>query len=496
LKNALPEILSVAALMMMGAGEAVPIRAQIASGVPAWVKDAVFYQIFPERFANGDVLNDPQGTLAWGGVPTSRSFFGGDLRGIITKLKYLSSLGINAIYLNPIFASSSNHKYNTADYLRIDPAFGDERTFKELVDSCHSRGIRIILDGVFNHTGTDFFAFVDARNKGAKSAYASWYNFHSFPVGPPNKPNYDCWWGHGSLPKLMTGNPEVRKFLFDVTRHWMSLGIDGWRLDVPNEIPHEFWIAWRRLVKSLNPDAYIVGEIWDNGAAWLQGDQFDAVMNYRFRSACVDFFALNRTSVSGFDSILARQRHDYPPEVDYCLLNLLGSHDTERFLTMCYGDVARWKLAVLFQMTYPGAPSVYYGDEVGMSGGKDPGCRGTMVWDPALQNRDLLKFTTDAIHLRRTEEVLRRGTFTTLLRDNAREVYGFLRDDDSSSAIVVLNRSEAKRQVFLPAGTLRVTGEWKQIWPQDSHATYTAGDTLTFTVPERAGIILKGETHR
>ncbi len=365
-------------------------RAQQGSFVPDWARDAIFYQIFPERFANGDPRNDPPGTEKWGGVPKSRSYFGGDLEGILRHLDYISSLGVNALYLTPIFESPSNHKYHTTDYLRVDPHFGTEKTLKRLIDSCHARGIRIILDGVFNHTGVDFFAFADIKKNGARSPYLGWYNIYSLPVGPPSKPNYECWWGLGELPKLMTTNPDVQQYLFRATRHWMELGIDGWRLDVPNEIPHQFWIEWRKLVKSINPQAYIVGEIWDDATPWLKGDQFDAVMNYRFQKACVQFFAKGTMNVTEFDSTLAAVRAEYPSDVTNALQNLLGSHDTERFLTSCGGNVNRMKLAVLFQAMYVGAPMIYYGDEVGMMGGNDPGSRGTMVWDPSKQRQDLL----------------------------------------------------------------------------------------------------------
>ena len=455
------------------------------SSVPAWVKDAVFYQIFPERFANGDTTNDPPGTEPWGGTPTTRNYFGGDLQGIINHLDYLSSLGINTLYLNPIFASNTNHKYQTSDYLKIDPHFGDEQTFKRLVDSCHSRGIRIILDGVFNHTGVDFFAFADLKQNGAASKYRGWYNVYSFPVGPVNKPNYECWWGYGSLPKLMTQNPEVRAYLFGVTRHWMALGIDGWRLDVPNEIPHDFWIEWRKLVKSINPEAYIVGEIWDDASSWLEGDQFDAVMNYRFRNACVDFFARRTTCPSQFDTALAHPRNEYPREVNFALQNLLGSHDTERFLTLCQGDTAILKLAVLFQMTYLGAPMIYYGDEVGMKGGKDPGCRGTMIWDPARQEKDLLEFYKHAIALRNSVTAFREGSFETLLADDAHGIFAFARMKGGQSAVVVINNGRSAAQVNIPLPGGRTN--WSQVWPAGVH--YTFKRSLHVSIPSLAGVV-------
>ncbi|HXG01294.1 MAG TPA: glycoside hydrolase family 13 protein [Bacteroidota bacterium] len=442
---------------------------ETAAFVPSWVREAIFYQIFPERFANGDPTNDPPGTQPWGAEPTTHNYFGGDLQGILQHLDYISALGVNCLYLNPIFWSSSNHKYHARDYLKIDPHFGDERVFKRLVDECHARGIRIILDAVFNHTGVDFFAFEDVRKNGRTSRYVNWFNIYSFPVSSPRKPNYECWWNLGDLPKLMTHHPEVRRYLFGVTEHWMQFGIDGWRLDVPNEISHSFWIEWRKLVKRLNPEAYIVGEIWDDGSPWLQGDQFDGVMNYRFRKACVEFFARRTTKASEFDRSLAVTRSLYPEQVNYTVQNLLGSHDTERFLTLCNGNKAAMKLAWLFQMTYLGAPMVYYGDEVGMTGGKDPGCRGTMIWDDDKQDRDLLNTMRYFISLRNSYSVFRGGTFEACLVDDARNLYGYWRrtPDGRLGALVVLNNSPQPQRVDLSAIEGFRSFRCKQVWPLD-----------------------------
>ena len=460
--------------------------------VPLWLKDAVFYQIFPERFANGDTSNDPPGTEPWGGQPTSKNFFGGDLKGIIDHLDYVSSLGVNALYLNPIFQSGSNHKYTTDDYLRIDPAFGDEATFKKLVDECHSRGIRVILDGVFNHTGTGFFAFKDLKENGARSRYAGWYNVYSYPVGPPNKPNYEAWWGYGDLPKLMTNNPEVRNYLFRVTEHWMNLGIDGWRLDVPNEIPHPFWIEWRKLVKSINPDAYIVGEIWDDARPWLQGDQFDGVMNYRFRAACLDFFATGKTNAVQFGRALAELQAMYPGEASGGMQNLLGSHDTERLLTLCRGDKETMKLAWLFQMTYTGAPMVYYGDEIGMMGGKDPGCRGTMIWDKDKQDDSLLGYMESVIRMRREELTLRQGSFEILTADATSNVVSFARKAGNRSCLVILNNSSRQQPVRVPLGDQEGVRRWSQLWPQRMDGAVVHDSVLQTTVPAKSGLVFTG----
>lgn len=462
--------------------------AQQKSFVPDWVKDAVFYQIFPERFANGDTTNDPPNVERWGGTPKINNYFGGDLDGVIQHLDYIKGIGFNAIYFTPVFESNSNHKYHTTDYLKIDHNFGTDETFKQLLQECHKRGIRVVIDAVFNHTGVKFFAFEDIKKNEEKSKYLHWYNVHSFPVGPPDKPNYEAWWNLGDLPRLMNKNPEVRSYLNEATRKWTTMGLDGWRLDVPNEIPHDFWIEWRKLVKSLNPDAYIVGEIWDDATPWLQGDQFDAVMNYRFRGACVGFIALENQKASQFDSILTAQRSQYPEDVNYVLQNLLGSHDTERYLTLSNGDDDKLKLSVLMQMTYPGAPMVYYGDEIGMDGGKDPDCRKTMIWDSTKWNTGLLAWYTKLIKIRNSYPVLRRGSFTTVLVDDKRKLYGFQRDDGKQSAAIVLNNYPSEQKIATSMFKTPIS-QWADLL--QNAVVSSKGDSVA--IPARSGIILLRE---
>ncbi len=491
-------LLSVLLSMRLFEPAIAQVSADVASKsfVPSWVKDAVFYQIFPERFANGDVKNDPPNTESWGAAPKTKNYVGGDLKGIIANLDYIQSLGANCLYLNPIFWSTSNHKYHTKDYLKIDPAFGDEKIFKHLVDECHKRGMRIILDGVFNHTGTDFFAFEDIKKNGKKSKYLKWYNIYSFPVAPPNKPNYECWWNLGDLPKLMTHNPEVREHLFTATEQWMKLGIDGWRLDVPNEIPHPFWVEWRTLVKKLNPNAYIVGEIWDDASPWLKGDQFDAVMNYRFRNACLDFFVKGKLSPSAFNDTLLKVQKSYPSEVNYVMQNLLGSHDTERFLTLCEGDKQKMKLAWLLQMTYVGAPMIYYGDEIGMTGGKDPECRKPMIWDEAMQDGELLSTMRQLVAARNQFEVLRRGRFETFLVDDKNALFGFLRrgDGDKQLAVVVLNNGASAQELDLKKYGWFAGRNWSQQVPPDaSMAMRPMAFMGDFTLQGKSGTLFIGE---
>lgn len=301
--------------------------------VPEWVHDAIVYQIFPERFYNGNQNNDPQHTLPWNEKPKSDSFFGGDLDGIIEKLPYLSALGINVIYLTPIFHSPTNHKYDTTDYFSIDPHFGDLDTCKDLVDKAHQLGIRVIFDAVFNHCGDHFFAFEDVKKKGAASKYKDWFFIRDFPVVQSPEPNYETFAVNvPNMPKLNTGNPEVKEYLLKVVRYWMEeTGIDGWRLDVANEVDHQFWRDFRKLVKGIKEDALIIGEIWHHSGAWLRGDQFDGVMNYLFRDDVLYFFAGHKINVSKFNHRLTQSRMNYPDQANVCMFNLLDSHDTERF---------------------------------------------------------------------------------------------------------------------------------------------------------------------
>lgn len=439
--------------------------------VPEWVYDAISYQIFPDRFYNGDPSNDPPGTQPWGGTPTADNFFGGDLEGIWAKIPYLQFLGINALWLNPIFASPSNHRYNTSDYFQVDHALGDNKTLRRLVESLHAAGIRLILDGVFNHTGTEFFAFKDVLARGASSPYKDWYYFEGFPVQIEPKPNYLCWWDIPSLPKLRVSNPEVRDYLLSVGTYWLrEAGTDGWRLDVPNEVEPPFWREFRRQVKDTKPDAYIVGEIWHDARFWLQGGYFDGVMNYLFRDLVLDYFARRRFPISILDFLLGLIRLRYPEAANFALLNLLGSHDTARVITAfqeglagqpghsgTYAEAVRHlRPALILQFTYPGIPLIYYGDEVGLTGGPDPDCRRTMPWEPREWDQDLLAFYRRLIALRHRLLPLRRGFFQPLFTDDKAEVYAFARRQAGDKVIIVLNASDFPQTVTLQASEIEL----------------------------------------
>lgn len=423
---------------------------------PEWVRTAVFYQIFPDRFANGNPANDPTPVEKWGGEPSFDNFFGGDLAGIRNHVAYLRNLGITAVYFNPLFAAPSNHKYDTVDYMTIDPHFGTNGEFAYLVTALHDAGIRVVIDFVFNHTGDRFWAFQDAARNGETSPYAGWYYFKGFPVRRAPVPNYETWGGHAHLPKLNVENPAVKAYLFDVTEYWLGLGVDGVRLDAAGEVSPAFWKEFRRLVKSTRQDAFIMGELWNDASPWLQGDQLDAVMNYPFRQAVLDFFIHQRKSVTDFDAALARQRMAYPDVVNAVQLNLLGSHDTVRVLTQAAGNVSSVKLAVLFQMTYPGAPCVYYGDEVGVEGGRDPGCRRTFPWNTGEQNQELLAWYRKLIGLRNGHRALQSGSFDTALIDDENSIYGYVRASSGGDerALVVINRGRDPQRVVVDVSRL------------------------------------------
>ncbi len=347
---------------------------------PNWLQDAIFYQIFPERFCNGDAANDPPGAQPWGAAPQRDNFFGGDLQGILDRLPYLRDLGVTALYLTPIFEARTNHKYDTCDYLHIDPAFGDLPLLRRLVQEAHRQGLRVMLDAVFNHCGDGFWAFADLMQHGESSPYKDWFFPQSLPLRQAPA-NYQTCGGAVDLPKLNTANPALRRYLLDAAVYWTrEAGIDGWRLDVPWKVPMDFWREFRQAVKSANPEACIIGEVWRDPQPWLAGDTCDGIMNYPLRDAILDFCVRDAMDAEDFDYFTARLRQTYGPAAPF-QLNLLGSHDTPRLLTLCNGDVERALLAIACQFTLLGAPMVYYGDEVGMEGHNDPDCRRCMVWD-------------------------------------------------------------------------------------------------------------------
>lgn len=416
---------------------------------PGWARDAIVYQIFVDRFANGAPSNDPSRTSRWGALPTPRSFSGGDLAGIIQRLDYISSLGVSCLYLTPIFLSSSNHKYDTIDYFCIDPHFGDEETARRLVNECHSRGIRVVLDAVFNHSGYEFFAFQDVVEKGEDSPYWKWFTVHGFPVRTRPKPNYETFGpGIWQMPKFRTDNPEVRDYLISAAEHWTrTLDIDGWRLDVADDVDHGFWREFRTRMRRIKPDILIVGEILHDASPFLRGDQMDSVMNYPWRELCLNYFARRRIGTAAFANGLTATAMRNRRQVQYAMWNLLGSHDRQRFLTACQGDAARLMLASTFQFTYTGTPYIYYGDEIGLEGEDDPDCRRCMPWDEEKWDFKLLQHHRSLAHLRAEHTVLRRGEFASLIADGPESPFVYARWDDDACIVVALNNTEEPREV-------------------------------------------------
>ena len=478
---------------------------------PEWVKDAVFYQIFPDRFAMSASVPKPPNLEPWDSPPTRSGFKGGDLTGVMEHLDYLQDLGITAIYFNPIFRSAANHRYATHDYYQVDPILGGNDAFRDLLAAAHRRGIRVILDGVFNHVGRGFFQFNHILENGPTSPYVDWFHIKGYPLNAyRGRPNYDCWFDVPALPEFDTDNPEVREFVFGVARHWVEQGIDGWRLDTPFCIDDDgFWQEFRHIVKASNPDAYLVGEIWGEGTRYLTGDQFDAMTHFLFTQACIGFFIgdkLDTTlatglgywpiptlSAEGFAKRIEELLALYSWQVTLAQLNPLDSHDTPRFATLASRDVRAHKLALLFQMSYPGAPCIYYGDEIGLQGGRDPDCRRGMPWDKSRWDVDLLNYCKHLIAIRRTYPALRRGEYVNLYAGDA--VYAFLRRLDDEMLVIVLNNGEATYVLDVPVKGHWADGAVLRDLLAGGEATVAGGRLGALSLPPRTGAILLSRPH-
>ena len=515
---------------------------------PNWAKSAIWYQVMVERFHDGSPDNNPSPMRPWTSewyTPSpwegldGQSFYeyyvfarhyGGDITGLLKRLSYLQELGVNALYLNPVFQSESHHKYNTTDFRHIDENLGagsgdysettaneellkpatwnwskSDRIFLDFIKEAKKQGFRIIIDGVFNHVGTSHPAFIDVTTHGPHSTYADWFDITSW------KPfAYNGWAGFSELPAFRK-SPErgiasetARQHIFDITRRWMdpdgdgdvSKGIDGWRLDVPNEIPMPFWKEWCAYVRSINPDAYITGEIWDQADEWLDGNTFDAVMNYRFADPVIAWIGHDKERItpSELDRRLEELRNAYPLEVTQVLQNLLDSHDTDRLVSKLNNPdrpydsnnreqedetydatkpssnaYQKARLATFLQMTYIGSPMVYYGDEAGMWGSDDPNNRKPMLWkdlepyEDSKNNHVLeehLEFYQQAIALRKNYDVFNTGDFTTIFLDDHRNLWGFIRKNEVEEVLVVLNAGNDPAEVELKD----IGGGWECIF--------------------------------
>lgn len=418
--------------------------------VPSWTAGTVFYQIFADRFANGSRANDPENTTPWTGKPEYYNWFGGDIAGLNQKAGHLQNLGIQAIYFNPIFYGPSNHRYETTDYKRIDPRFGTNEEFKALTWRLRQMGIRVILDGVFNHTSVDFPQFKSIREEGEKSPFLNWYFIRSFPVVPRQNPPYEAWFGYESMPKVNLDYRPAREYMLSVADYWLkNAAIDGWRLDVANEVSMDFWRAFRTKVKGINPEAWIVGEVWTDGSPWLSGDQWDSIMGYQFRDQALRFIARNEGTASDFLNGLFGTFESYSPQVSHNLMNLISSHDTPRFLNECGGDERLARLGAFALLTWPGAPSIYYGDELGMEGGKDPDNRRGMAWDRATPENPTLALHRRLIAARKSLSSLALGDPVRMTAWDDQQSLAFGRQFGADRSLVFINRSDKEQTLSL-----------------------------------------------
>lgn len=352
-----------------------------------WMQDAVFYQIFIDRFKMGNTDKDTSYiNCQWGDIPTPKTFAGGDLRGITEKLDYICETGCNAIYLTPIFRSISNHKYDISDYYRIDEHFGNGEDLRELVTKAHARGMKLVMDAVFNHCSDELTQFQDVVEKGRKSRYYDWFIIQG---DKPDKElgNYEMFASCAYMPKFNTSNPEVQQFLIDIACFYIrEYDIDGWRLDVSDEVSHDFWRQFRKAVKACKPDAVIIGENWHDASSYLHGDQYDSIMNYAFTKACLDYFAWENTDALNFAWKLNDLLMRNTDTVNRMMLNLLDSHDTHRFYSEVGENKFKMKAALCLLYMYVGTPCIFYGTEILIPGGYDPDCRRCMDWDKALSD--------------------------------------------------------------------------------------------------------------
>ena len=479
---------------------------------PDWVKHAIFYQIYPDSFARKVplhqqwLLNLPLEN--WEASPTSQGYKGGNLWGVIDQLDYLQDLGVTALYFTPIFQSASNHRYHTHDYYQIDPLLGGNEAFEKLLKEAHKRNLKVVLDGVFNHASRGFFFFNDILENGPNSPWLDWFKITGWPLSAydGNLPaNYVSWVNYRALPEFNHDNPAVREYIMQVGEYWLRYGIDGWRLDVAYCIQAEgFWQEFRQRVKAINSEAYIVGEIVDDATQWLDGTQFDGVMNYPFGRATIAFTAGDRVVTKTVPSFYQPypaldaaqyaaeinnllQRH--PWEIELTQLNLLDSHDTARLITIADGDRPTVELATLLLFTFPGTPNIFYGDEIGLSGGHEPDCRRGFPsedkWD-----QEVLNYHRQLIRLRHNYPALRIGEYHTLYAQG--QVYIFARILEEEVLIIAVNTDLNSQEVYLSS----VDKAESVFQIQPNHIVYGEGSinwnefNLTFTIPPRCGLMV------
>jgi len=478
--------------------------------IPTWSRGAVIYQVFPDRFLRAPNTGtsktaDGRPLKRWGTIPHSgHDLYGGNLEGIRAQIPYMKSLGIDVLYMTPVFRSGSAHRYDTDDYFEIDPMLGTKQDLRALSDSLHAAGMKLVLDAVFNHCGPGFFVFRDVLEKGASSRYADWFHLEGFPVDM-QKRNYATFAFAPNMPKLNAANPEVAAYFREVGRFWIrEADIDGWRIDVANEVDPSFWPDFRKAVKAEKPEALLIGEIWGDSHFWLRGDMFDSVMHYPFMFQAKDHFAGKCTTLTEMDHRLNRIAALYPHPVRDALWTMLDSHDTERFYTATGQDVEATRMAAFLQFAFPGSPMVYYGAEIGMQGGPDPDCRRCMEWGRATDDNSFLQYYRKLGAARSALPALKTGSFRTVSSDDG--LYAFLREMTPTDAtetgsdvpqeagdrtvLVLLNTNveERVRTFDLPASMRNITS--LHDFMEQAEILHHAPLRATVRIPGKTGALL------
>lgn len=421
---------------------------------PTWFKEAIVYNIFPDSFASSRrwianqscVLKHKNGTI-------SKSKLGGTIHGVYENLDYIEDLGFTCVYFNPIFTAGEYHKYDLIDYYQIDPCFGTNEGFKQLVDEIHRRGMKIIIDGVFNHCGWYFFAFEDVLRNQESSIYKDWFYQLTFPVKRPlqgDEPlTYDCFAYEKKMPKLNTASLEVQEYFEKVCRYWIrEYHIDGWRLDVANEIDRNFWRRFRMAAKSENPEIVLIGEVWENSETWLRGDTFDSTMNYEFRNQCRDYFGTHVISGFAFSKRVIRMLYRYTKNMMLSQLNLLDSHDVSRFKSICSESKQCYELSLIFLFLAPGVPCLFYGDELGVEGITEEDYRKIMPWEE--EGCKLWQFVKKLIQIRR--KFIPFDSDFNIQANNNSTLITLERRTDTGGVLAVVNSGKETHSVQIPEG--------------------------------------------
>ncbi len=471
--------------------------------IPDWVYGGVMYQIFPERFSNGDSTINPKNLVDWNSTPTRLGFHGGDLIGVLNNLDHIESLGVNILYLNPIFLSSSTHKYDAWDHFTVDPTLGGDNALKDLINECHNRDMKVVLDCSLNHVHPRHFAFQDLIQNGENSKYKEWFTVFDYPVrfihrphlyantykvgwdgnqeeykqyldktfeetkvpveikdddGPIVEPSFKAWWGVPDMPKINFESKEARKWALDVTKYWIeNFDIDGWRMDVAKELDFSFWKEFRDIAHGANKDTLLISEIFGDTSQWLQGDRFDGTMNYSFRESMTDYFATKRITNKEFADSLANLYSMYSFEALSSCQNLLSSHDVKRFLNRCGNEKDGMLGAIFLQATFPGIAGIYYGDEIGLGGADDPFNREPFPWDDKKSwNLEILDHLKNLMKIKREHSIFKYGRFELLNEHNDFVAFRRILKDESMLCIINREKSNNDFQIISNAHSINL----------------------------------------